>query len=310
MSVGRPEPELACVLRLAFGEVVPAVPLALPPGRRERGQAFRLYGGGGLPPGVILLHYPAHEQTAAFRAFTVTRALYERRFPVPETYYLGWSHHTQYVMLLTALVEGRGEDGDTPGFFARAGADFARTLARLHLLRWETPPDLPLTPLHFAVHELGMTVRRLENWHLHQLYGWIMARLDRVSEHPRVVIHGDYRLQNIVLAENGRVAAVQGWEQAAIADPRFDVGYASAVLGAHDPALSERFLAAYSAAAGPVIDGDFWDALGALRLLVRVVRTVSSLYAPQRDRFLARVGPAWQGLLAFVERRCGGLRLL
>jgi aminoglycoside phosphotransferase (APT) family kinase protein len=302
MSTEHPtDDDLAYVLRLAFGHRVTAVPIPIASGLSDPGMAFALQGRR-VPPRVLLRRYLPRNQIWAYRSFAALQALRERDFPVPDVYYVGWSYHTRCVLLLIELIEGRTEAGNPHAFFARVGSDFAYTLARLHQLEWPKRPDLPVTPLRYALEELGGLVHRLDNWQLVEIFGWLWERLDHVQEQPYVLIHGDYTLQNVI-AEGVAVKAVQGWDQAVVADPRFDVGYASAVLGSHGTTLSNQFLEAYSTAAGPVNDSAFWEVLGALRLLVRVGRTLSTLRAPQRERFLEQAGPAWNGLLSFVAER-------
>ncbi|MCA1710338.1 MAG: phosphotransferase family protein [Actinobacteria bacterium] len=44
------------------------------------------------------------------------------------------------------------------------------------------------------------------------------------EQHPAVV-HGDYKLDNVILGSDGRVAAVVDWEMATVGDPLADLGY-------------------------------------------------------------------------------------
>jgi aminoglycoside phosphotransferase (APT) family kinase protein len=256
------------------------------------------------PSQVLLLRYNPRQQAQAFRAFTIMRALRDRQFPVPEVYYLGWSSHTRYVLMLIEYIEGRSEEGMPHAFFARVGDSFAETLARLHALAWDPLPDLPVTPFRYAFHKLADEVRRYDIPQLNDILDWLLARVSAISELPYTVIHGNYTLHAIV-AERLRVIGAHDWEHAALADPRFDVGYTSAILGAYGIALSDQFVAAYSAQAGSMPDLAFWEVFAALRLLTRVARSLSTLSEPQRQRFLEQVGPAWRGLLQFVDVRAG-----
>src|SRR6202034_925733 len=54
---------------------------------------------------------------------------------------------------------------------------------------------------------------------------WLTARVP--PESGATIVHGDYRLGNVVLAPAppGRVAAVLDWELATIGDPLLDVAY-------------------------------------------------------------------------------------
>ncbi|MCZ7541175.1 MAG: phosphotransferase [Anaerolineae bacterium] len=301
MTALPPDNPAAYVLRLAFGRSVAATPAPVAPGESEHGLAFAL-DGPGVPPYVLLRRYPSAQQAQALRAFRVMRALGALRFPVPAVYYLGWSQHDDHTLLLAERVAGWRVAGQPHAFFARAGADFARTLARLHALPWDSLPDLPVTPLRYAFGELARLVRRLETWELQEILDWLIRRVDAVEELPRAITHGEYTLERAV-AQPPRIVAIEGWEHAVLADPRFDIGFASAMLGAYGLALSDHFQEAYQAVAGAVPDLVFWEVFSALRLLARVGRSLSTLRAEQRERFLARAFPYWQGLLALVQAR-------
>lgn len=297
------DPDILCMLRLAFGQAVLAKPIPAP-AHTMRGIALALEGQG-VPPRVIVQRYSPREQVQAFRAFTAMRALRERLFPVPDVYYFGWSHHTRYVLLLLEFIEGRSIEGEEPHtFFTRVGVDFAQTLAWLHRLSWSPPPDLAMMPLRYAFQDTAQEVRHLDVPHLRAILEWLTGRLSRITELPYSMVHGSYILQN-VLAERTRIIVVQNWEQAMLADPRFDVGLTSAVLGSYGITFSEQFLEAYSAVAGPVADCTFWEVLGALRLLARTARSLKTLGQVQRNRFLEQAIPAWRGLLMFVMYRTG-----
>jgi aminoglycoside phosphotransferase (APT) family kinase protein len=92
-------------------------------------------------------------------------------------------------------------------------------------------------------------VRQLQAPELHDILDWLTPRAARVKELPLTLLHGDYRLEHVI-AEGTRVRAILGWERAVLGDPRLDVGYASAVLGAYGLTLSNQFLDAYLTAAG------------------------------------------------------------
>jgi aminoglycoside phosphotransferase (APT) family kinase protein len=52
---------------------------------------------------------------------------------------------------------------------------------------------------------------------------WLEAHVP--NESGATVVHNDYRLGNVILGSDGRVAAVLDWELATLGDPLFDVGY-------------------------------------------------------------------------------------
>jgi aminoglycoside phosphotransferase (APT) family kinase protein len=298
-----PESDIASLLQLAFGCAVPTTAIPLPAGQGERLRAFALHDPD-LPGRVLLRRYPPEEQARAFRAFTVMRALGALGFPAPAVYALAWSHHTGAIHLLVEYVEGRSDEGQPHAFFARVGAHFAQTLARLHRLPWDTLPDLAVLPLRFAFDDLAAEVRALGAPDILPILGWLAARVDQIDELPHTVLHGDYMLHN-VLAEGTRIVAVQNWENALLADPRFDLGYASAALGAYGIVLSDQFVDAYESAAGPVPDRVFWEVFGALRLLARIGGGLAALSPAERDDAEERAWPVWEGLLAFVTERVG-----
>jgi aminoglycoside phosphotransferase (APT) family kinase protein len=296
--------EIGCVLRLAFGRDVPRTPIPVPEGQSERTMAFALHGGRSVPERVFLLRYPPRHWDRALRAFTALTALDEQHFPVPAVYYLGWSHHTRYALMLMEYVDGRGDEGMAHAFFVRVGTHFAQTLARLHRLTWDPLPDLPVLPLRLSLFELGERVCVLGTPELCTIYDWLAERVDGVTEQAHTLLHGDYTLHS-VLAEGTQVIAVQGWEHATLGDPRLDVGTTSATLGAYGTAFSDQFLDAYQAAAGPIEDCVFWEVFGALCLLAGIAGRVAALTTVDWRAVRREVGPAWEGLLKFVEARTG-----
>lgn len=297
----RYESDIDFILRMAFGRAVACWPLPVGVGRAARQRAFAL-DEPDLPPRVLLLRYGLTDFPRAFRAFSVMQALRGMNYPVPGVYYLGWGLHARAALMLVEHVDGRGEEGQTHAFFARVGPGFARALAGLHALNWDTFPDLAILPFRYAFDTLAARVRLHGTSELDTILDWLLARVDEIEEAPHTVLHGDYTLGN-VLADGTEVIAVLGWENAFLADPRFDVGYASAVLGAYGLALSDQFLEAYEAAAGPVPDRDFWDVFSALRLLMRLTTIFANAPMEHLEDVKAQALPVWDGLLAFVERR-------
>jgi aminoglycoside phosphotransferase (APT) family kinase protein len=109
--------------------------------------------------------------------------------------------------LVDVLVEIHAADVTTPGLaaFARPGSYSERQVRRFAQL-WDVNKtrELPRVP------EVG---------------GWLA---DNVPEPlPPAVVHGDFRLGNMMVARDDptRIVAVLDWEMGAIGDPRADVGY-------------------------------------------------------------------------------------
>jgi aminoglycoside phosphotransferase (APT) family kinase protein len=106
--------------------------------------------------------------------------------------------------LVDTLVEIHAVDVNAPGVadFIRPGSYLERQVRRFTEL-WSVNQtrDLP------AVVEVGE---------------WLAANLPEPA--PLAVVHGDYRLGNMMVAGT-RIAAVLDWEMGAVGDPRADVGY-------------------------------------------------------------------------------------
>ncbi|MGE5272547.1 MAG: phosphotransferase family protein [Verrucomicrobiota bacterium] len=109
--------------------------------------------------------------------------------------------------LVDALVEIHTVDIDSPGIaeFVREGSYLERQVRRFTQL-WEVNRTRELP----AVVEVG---------------SWLAANLPDPA--PLAVVHGDYRLGNMILdaADPSRIRAVLDWEMGAVGDPRADVGY-------------------------------------------------------------------------------------
>lgn len=296
--------DISYVLRLAFGRVVPTTPIPVMAGISERMMAFALHDDR-LPPRVILQRYRPQEHERAFRAFSVMQALRGLHFPVPDVYYFGWSHYTRYTLMLMEYIEGRRDEGQPHAFFLRVGEHFAQTLAHLHQLGWDPLPDLATMPLRYAFDHLAGEVRELGTPELLDTLDWLTPRVGSIKPQSQTVLHGDYTPQNAISDGDTHIVAILGWENAVLGDPRFDVGYASAALGAYGLPLSNQFIQAYEAAAGPVPDLVFWEVLSALRLLTRIGTVLAGLYSPELEEWVEHIWPIWEGLLVFIEDRTG-----
>ena len=54
------------------------------------------------------------------------------------------------------------------------------------------------------------------------------------------IVHGDYRIDNTIMGQDGRVAAVLDWENATVGDPLMDLGYLLSGWRPDDPDLPGR----------------------------------------------------------------------
>lgn len=174
---------------------------------------------------------------AVEREFRLISALYPVGFPVPEPFALCMDEDVIgaqfYVM---EMVQGRSFwSGDLPKL--RAGqrkaiyASLVETLAQLHML---DPGELGLGNFGAPGNYFERQVRRWTKQYrasqtddladIERLIEWLpqtLPRQDRVS-----IIHGDYRLDNVIFANNSPAAiAVLDWELATIGDPLADFAY-------------------------------------------------------------------------------------
>jgi len=103
---------------------------------------------------------------------------------------------------------------------------------------------------------------------------WLRERVP--AESGRALVHGDYRVGNVVFDESG-LRSILDWELAHVGDPVEDLGWLCTRawrFGTEDrPAAGlgsrEELLAAYRAAGGPDVDPEhlrFWEALGSYKV--------------------------------------------
>jgi aminoglycoside phosphotransferase (APT) family kinase protein len=121
------------------------------------------------------------------------------------------------------------EDHFPEGERRAIGERVVDTLAAIHAV----DPD------EVGVGELGKkqdyVARQLHRWHgqweksktrelplVDDVHRRLAARIP--DQGPATIVHGDYRLDNMILAESGEVAAVVDWELCTLGDPLADVG--------------------------------------------------------------------------------------
>lgn len=110
-----------------------------------------------------------------------------------------------------------------------AGVSLVETLARLHTIDVE---DAGLTgfarPEAYAARQIRRWRRQWEDSKTREVGAVeeVAARLEASMPEPRElrIVHGDYRLGNTILADDGAVRAVLDWELCTLGDPLADVG--------------------------------------------------------------------------------------
>jgi aminoglycoside phosphotransferase (APT) family kinase protein len=147
---------------------------------------------------------------------------------------------------------------------------------------------------------------------------WLRANASEPVE-PRLV-HGDFRLGNFIVDENG-LAAVIDWELAHLGDPAEDIGWLcirSWRFGNDGQPVAgvgnlDEFLAAYQEAGGDAVDRErvrYWEAFGNVKWAVICARQAHDhLTGVRRSHELASLGrricePEWD-LLELIQATPG-----
>lgn len=184
------------------------------------------------PPGKLLPS--AH---AVDREFRVIGALYGQGFPVAEpVLYCADDSIIGTAFFLMAHVDGRvfwepQMPTSDPIERARVYDAMNATLARLHAF----------DPAAIGLSDYGRgenyVARQVERWskqyrasetqhieEMEKLIAWLPAHLP--PRQPSRLVHGDYRLDNIILAPDApKIAAVLDWELSTLGDPLADFSY-------------------------------------------------------------------------------------
>ncbi len=132
-------------------------------------------------------------------------------------------------------------------------------------------------------------------------FRWLDANRPEVTGDERTtVVHGDFRLGNLMVGPDG-LRAVVDWELAHLGDPMEDLGWLCVRawrFGGPEPVGGlgsyEDLFAAYEAAAGRAIDPDvvrWWEVLGTLKWgIMCIIQARAHLEGPARSMELAAIG--------------------
>jgi aminoglycoside phosphotransferase (APT) family kinase protein len=134
------------------------------------------------------------------------------------------------------------------------------------------------------------------------------------AQGPATIVHGDYRLDNMILTAAGEVAAVVDWELCTLGDPLADVGLLMAywpergeeTIALGQPAnlapgfpTRQELAARYAARSGrDLADLDFFLALGYWKLAI----ILEGVYARYAAGGYGKVDPGIQAFARLVER--------
>lgn len=261
------------------------------------------------PPGA---HLPGQRR----QEFELLRAAGQAGVPVPRVY---WCESDPTYLGSAFLVMERISGETIPRRLLRdATYEFARqalprqlahALAAIHRMNWQSPAlgELPVPPEHqpASLFELD----RFENLYrsftpdphpvFELAFRWL--RHHAVREERRTLVHGDFRLGNVLCGTEG-LRAVLDWELAHVGDPLEDVGWlcvrAWRFGNDHLPvgglAPREEFYAAYEEASGYKIDPQrarYWEVLGNLKWgIITILQLRSYLEGDGANVELASLG--------------------
>ncbi len=130
------------------------------------------------------------------------------------------------------------------------------------------------------------------------VFKWLEA--NRPAVQPPVLVHGDFRLGNVVVGEEG-LRAVLDWELAHLGDPMEDLGWLCVKawrFGSRLPVAGvgtyDQLFAAYEAAGGGAVDPDvvrWWEVLGTLKWGIMCIGQANThLTGAARSHELAAIG--------------------
>jgi aminoglycoside phosphotransferase (APT) family kinase protein len=163
-------------------------------------------------------------------------------------------------------------------------AQLAAILARIHAIPLyapgldalaSPPPDVPSAQAELDRYEEIFRAIAPEPHPAFEIaFRWLRTHLPTDAEDGRTLVHGDYRMGNVLFGPEG-ARAILDWELAHIGDPMEDLGWISVRswrFGGPKPVggIGDRdaFFAAYAGAAGVAVDPmrvRWWEVFGNLR---------------------------------------------
>ncbi len=210
---------------------------------------------------------------------------------------------------------------------ARAGlcAELAGSLARIHRIDPGRPELAELAAATSGVGtgreevlRIGAALRELcvePHPVLALAERWLLERAPAPAR--RAVVHGDYRLGNVIVGEDG-LRAVLDWELCHLGDPVEDLGwlcvrawrFGNEALPAAGVGTRETLLEAYARAGGAPVDPEalrFWEACGNFKLALVFVRQarvfLDGLPSVELASLGRRTAEAEEELLRFMDGR-------
>ena len=176
-------------------------------------------------------------------------------------------------------------------------AQLGQALAALHALDRATVPGLETSDQVAQYREVLDTVAQ-PHPAFELGFRWLEAH--RPPPGPSAVVHGDFRLGNLIVDEAG-LAAVVDWELVHVGDPMEDLGWLcvkSWRFGSPLPVAGvgtyDELFASYAAASGQPVDAEvvrWWEVLGTLKWGIMCIMQASAhLTGTVRSHELAAIG--------------------
>ncbi|MFN5651178.1 MAG: phosphotransferase family protein [Actinomycetes bacterium] len=234
----------------------------------------------------------------------VLRAAHEGGVAVPEVVVDGGaSTALGNPFMVVRAVEGETiarkilRDDEFSAARARLTADIGTAMARLHSLPPQSAPGLveqdEVATYRRVLDDLGEPHPVFE-----VAFRWLEASRPASSE--RAIVHGDFRLGNVMVDGNGLVAVLD-WELAHVGDPMEDLGWVCVKawrFGGGNPVAGlgtyDELFDAYEAAGRPRPDIDvvrWWEVLGTLKWgIMCITQAASHLNGLARSHELAAIG--------------------
>lgn len=179
--------------------------------------------------------------------------------------------------------------------------DLARSLAALHTIEPDAISGLPSTDQVQQYRETldGLNTTLGQAHPAFELaFRWLES--NRPTESRRALVHGDFRLGNVMVDQNG-LRAVLDWELAHIGDPMEDLGWLCVRawrFGSKHPVAGvggyDELIRAYQDASGLAVDREeirWWEVLGTLKWgIMCMIQASSHLTGVARSHELAAIG--------------------
>jgi aminoglycoside phosphotransferase (APT) family kinase protein len=246
--------------------------------------------------------------------FRLLQEVYREGVPVPRPYWAGEDAQGSPFAVMErvhgeTLVRRLQRDDRYEQARRRLPEQLGRFLAQIHRLSWDNR-KMDFIPRRsrsasLALSELAFYEDLLERLapDPHPVLELTIRWLQRHQPTGRgpVLIHGDYRLGNIVFDETG-LRTILDWELAHIGDPLEDVGYISVQawrFGRGDKPIGgigerEDFCRAYEAAGGFPLDTEslyYWEVFGNLKWgIITVLQALPFIRGESRSIELASLG--------------------